>query len=434
MKSNLLQNINQKLDRIKSSEFASQISILASGNIIAQSLVILSSPILTRLYEPADFARFTIFTTFATTLIPVISGRYNIALLVVDDNKESNKLTSLAIILTTLNSLILFLALFFFLENLVNILNISAIKELLLLSPVLMFSTGILIVLNNYLNRFKNYKLLSNALILQALTTTILSIALGLTGTISNGLIIGSLFGPIISVFYILLRKKMMRFNLSFLVRFNLVNLALKYRNFPLYSLPQSTLGSITASLPIFFLTKYYPESIVGYYALSTKITTAGLGVLSKAISQVHIRKVAEQIHSKQDPSQYIIKLTIVLGLIVTFPTLLVIFKAKYLIVNIFGEKWEIAADILVILIPSIVVQFIVSTLSGIFSSTGQLRLAVIWQATAFLSTLLMFIYCSPRLSSYELFEAMVITDVILYLAYYCLIYYAIKNPLPIQR
>lgn len=50
--------------------------ILSSG--IAQVILIITTPIITRLYSPAEFGEFTIFSNIAMILIPIINARYDL--------------------------------------------------------------------------------------------------------------------------------------------------------------------------------------------------------------------------------------------------------------------------------------------------------------------------------------------------------------------
>ena len=95
----------------------------------------------------------------------------------------------------------------------------------------------------------------------------------------------------------------------------------------------------------------------------------------------------------------------------------------------VFGEQWREAGNLLVILLPSLVIKFVVSTLSPVFSSTGNNRLGAMWNVMAFLVTLSMFFVCSGRLELEELFFTIMMLDSALYLFYYVLIWVAITRP-----
>tara|TARA_A100001035_G_scaffold244146_1_gene211649 strand:- start:750 stop:1469 length:720 start_codon:yes stop_codon:yes gene_type:complete len=232
---------------------------------------------------------------------------------------------------------------------------------------------------------------------------------------------------PIFSVFLFLLKYKKFSRNLN--INFNLIFLAKKYRKFPLFSALPSFLNNLTASLPILFLTKYYPLAIVGYYSLSNRVAIAPLGFISKSISQVHLRKVSELIHSDKNPIDYILKLTIILIFVMSIPFLLFTFFGREIIPIIFGNEWEMSGVFISILMPAISIKFIVSTLSPVFSSTGNNKISALWQIFSFISTFFVLYIFSGNLSTKNILIAITITDVILYCLYYFLILYSVRNP-----
>ena len=62
-----------KINKFISDSF---LMILSSG--IAQIILIVTTPIITRLYSPAEFGEFTIFSNIAMILIPIINARYDL--------------------------------------------------------------------------------------------------------------------------------------------------------------------------------------------------------------------------------------------------------------------------------------------------------------------------------------------------------------------
>ncbi|MEI8204180.1 MAG: hypothetical protein WCH34_14255 [Bacteroidota bacterium] len=115
---------------------------------------------------------------------------------------------------------------------------------------------------------------------------------------------------------------------------------------------------------------------------------------------------------------------------IVALPTLALVLYAPTLFVWVFGVQWRLAGELLAILMPSLALRFVVSTVSGVFSSTGNNHLAAFWKILAFLGTFLMFWRLADQLTVKDLFLSMMVLDFVLYSFYYYLIWYAIKHPL----
>src|SRR5699024_604317 len=80
--------IKKIINNIKSNNLLASFSILASGSVIAQLITMLVSPIITRLYSPEDMGNYTLIVTAVSIFGPVISLKYDMAILLVESEKE----------------------------------------------------------------------------------------------------------------------------------------------------------------------------------------------------------------------------------------------------------------------------------------------------------------------------------------------------------
>ena len=62
------------------SEFLKSVFTLAVGSIVAQLLVVIASPFITRLYSPAEIGMYTYFLSSSQIFIAVINGRYDMSI------------------------------------------------------------------------------------------------------------------------------------------------------------------------------------------------------------------------------------------------------------------------------------------------------------------------------------------------------------------
>ena len=60
--------------------FARSTMTLASGTAIAQLLLVLAMPVLTRLYTPADYGALAVYSSTLTVLLVLASLRYEVAI------------------------------------------------------------------------------------------------------------------------------------------------------------------------------------------------------------------------------------------------------------------------------------------------------------------------------------------------------------------
>jgi O-antigen/teichoic acid export membrane protein len=178
---NLLAPIFTKINSLKNSEFVSNVSLLAAGSLMAQSINILSAPIQTRLYSPENFAIFGIYTAILSSLVPAVGGRYEVASVVVKEEKEGLGLYALSIWTALLISTFIFLAFIFWQHELVQILGAQSLGIWWYFLPFAIFFTALNSSVTHFENRQKNYKLITKVLIIQTSVVTLFLIILGVS-------------------------------------------------------------------------------------------------------------------------------------------------------------------------------------------------------------------------------------------------------------
>lgn len=209
----------------------------------------------------------------------------------------------------------------------------------------------------------------------------------------------------------------------------NLVENALKYKQFPLYNATTSMIDNLSMSLPIFFLTKFYSIEVVGLYSLVLRVAMTPLSFVSQAISDVLIIDVTEKIRRKLDASLFIIKISLVLLMVSIIPVIFLYFYGSDIFTSIFGDNWSKSGNILRILLPGILIKFVVSSVSCVFSSCGRNSYAASWKIFSFALTYLVLTVFSGSSSIDSLLNILVVSDIFLYVIYFILIIKAVKNP-----
>lgn len=413
----------------RKSQYARNVGILAAGALVAQVITIAASPILSRLYGPAGFGSYALFAAFVSALSPAICAGYDLAVVVAKDKQQCKALLPLAIWSAGGTSLILLVALLYQFKNLQLLLHAVSLGLWLLLTPFALFLTGIVAALRSYGNSDKDYKSLSRQSVYQALAGAVFGVSLGWYGLEASGLITALLLGLTCGSAYLVWRQRTDLLEIDWRLSRAMLRRARLYSEFPRLNASTSLLDGVTLALPVFFLSRFFPEAVVGYFALLTRVAQAPLGFISRAVAQVHLKRVAEIVHSGGNGVGYLRKITLALIALVAGPTVLLMTLAPSLFSLVFGAQWYEAGRLLVILMPALALRFVVSTVSGVFAATGNLRLGALWRICAFIATFAMFAILAPRLDVTQMFVAMTITDLILYSSYYYLIRRAVATP-----
>jgi O-antigen/teichoic acid export membrane protein len=136
-------------NRAITSNFVQSMGVLMIGTILGQSIYFLSIPVLTRFYEPSVFAEFALFTALVAAIAPVIAGRYEMALIVVNSEEDRSQLLNISILLAVLTSLTCSI-IFGILKSLDLVNEFKFLGFYLYLVPAALFFTAIISILRCY--------------------------------------------------------------------------------------------------------------------------------------------------------------------------------------------------------------------------------------------------------------------------------------------
>jgi lipopolysaccharide exporter len=177
----------------------------------------------------------------------------------------------------------------------------------------------------------------------------------------------------------------LIRRSLSFRVG---VDQARRYLRFPLYDLPASLLSSLSREMPTGVLSIFFVTQWVGFYSIAYRILSVPMQVLGGAIAQVYLPVARDARHSGQLDSFTLSVFDRLLSLSFT-PMLVVAIGAPELISTLLGQRWFIAGEILQYLTPSLLMVFIASPLSEIYSVLERQQEKLIFNISVFITRLI---------------------------------------------
>lgn len=416
------------LRKIRKNHFVQAVAILGSGSLIAQIVALAASPILSRIYEPSDFGLLAVFAAMVASITPAICGKFEVAIVIAKSKNAGRQLLGISLQVAFVISLLLMISTFVFEEQIIQLFKAEALRNWIYLVPPMMFLTGIVSAFNFYSNRMNEFGMISNSKILIAISSMMVSILLGIAG-LHYGLLLASFLATTSAAIWLLYKYRYLltRRNLGWNQRKQvLIN---RYRDFPLYNASTGLLNGVTLSLPVLFLSRYFPDEAVGYYALMIRVVQAPLGIISGAVSQVNLNKVSNLVNRGLNARPYLIRITLIsIGLVLPF-CLVIFFFAPQLFAWVFGEQWRVAGQYLHVLIPAISLRFVVSMLSTTFGATHNNQLGAVWKILSFVTTFAVFLYYAPRLEVFEMMVVFLVKDLVLYSLYYVMIWYAAGHP-----
>lgn len=342
------------MQRLTHSIFARNVIIFMSGAAIAQVFNVAASPILSRLYEPAAFGLFAFFISTVTLLEIAVTGRYEQAIVLPENEEDAANVMGLALLLTSSLSVGAILLVWFGGTAFAHAFGVPELVPWLWLIPPYLFVTGIYNSLNYWSTRHKQFSRLSISQIFRAGGTVGIQILVGFIRGGAVGLIGGKVVGQsLASVSLFLQVWRDDRHKLHRLVswgRFKTV--ARRYRDFPRYGAPQALLNSLSLGVFTFLMTPFFGPTVVGYYALTKKVLGLPARLLGEAIRQVFFPKATELMQTGGDVYRFLLMTTFGLLAIGSVPTLIVVLFGPQLFAFVFGAEWYRAGIYAQVLMP----------------------------------------------------------------------------------
>lgn len=415
-------------NRLRHSNFARQVGILLKGSIVAQLITVAAAPILTRIYSPEAFGILAMFAAIISAISPGITGRYDMAAIVIKDEDEGRQLFTISVIFNFFLCILITLSLPFFSISSYATSTYSDLGWLIYLIPPTIFLTGFINSYKSWANRTEDYFAISWSLIYQNAAFSVLAILLLAMTHEKNGLVYSTVIATAATLIFLCLRYKNRLRLINFHSCKESLALARSYKDYPLFNATTSIINGFTSNLPVFYIAKFFGTTEVGLYALLIKVGALPLSALADAVSRVNLRKISALVNANTNPISYFTKITLALFCISLLPTILITLWGGPLFSLAFGPEWYTAGVLLTILMPALAVQFIVSTLSLSFLATGKLRLVSYWQALSFILSVVIFEIAGRNGDIYEFFWYYMLKDIVAYTVYYLILVYVLRK------
>lgn len=375
--------IKLKEKYLPANSFRNDFVTLSMGRILSQVIPLVITPILTRLYTPADFGVFATFLSLVTIVSLVSNGRYNLAITL---PKKLDKATELLIVCiigvvaTSLFSLILFLS---FGTDILNWLSLSGKQSLAFLIPL-----GVLIVASiesvyYWLLRRRDYKFLSRNFIVQTGVTTLLKLAFAFLYWGWFGLVFAYILGALLSLIFLTVRFLKNSDFINVVKGINkkdLLNTAKEYKEFPMLSMPADGINSVANQLPNILLNSLFGSSTAGFYSVTHRVLGLPVSFVSSAMTDVYRERASADYRDKGD-SRGIFLVTLKYLSLFSIPIFAFLFLfAPTIVPFLLGEQWVEVGEYIRILTPLFLFRFIASPLSSTLYINKKQKHLLLWQ------------------------------------------------------
>jgi len=353
--------------RLRKRNFLANVMMLTGGTALGQGLVVLTSPLITRLYTPKDLGVLAVYISILAILVIVASLRYEMAIpLPKEDEIAANLLATCFLIMLGM-SLLSGLGVWLLGEQIMRWTHSPALKPYLWLLPLSLLGAGAYRTLNYWAIRKKAFTHIAKTKLSQSVGQVITQLGLGLMKLGPLGLILGDVVGRVGgsgTLAALLWRQDgeaIKRVSFSEMRR-----AVRRYWRFPILSSTAALINSVGLQLPPLLLAAFYGAEVAGWFALGQRVLGIPITLLGTSVAQVFLAESAKIVKTCPEKMPGFFSKLIINMLLPGLPLAgLLALIAPWLFLTLFGKEWVEAGVYLRILSPMFLLQFLANPTGG---------------------------------------------------------------------
>ena len=372
---------------------------LIGGTTIAQALNFIFSPITTRLFSPEVFGDLSVFTSITGIIGIIICLRYELAIVLPQDDDEGFSLLKLCLIFATIISILAGI-IFLFAGNAIYVsFGAPNLVQYWYYVPISLFLTGIIQACNYWLTRTRQFVVLSWNKVIPVIVVNVVSIGLGLLGNRALGARLFAILLSNIANIAVLAKAVAPEFiSKKHATQSDYQQLIKKYKNFLIYDIWGALLNNLSWMIVPILMNAYYGSNAAGQYSIGMRVIQIPASLIGASITQVFLKNAVDEKYKKK-LYPYTVNLAKKLFIITLPIALFFLFLGKEVFKVLFGQKWGLAGQYMQILSIWSIVWFISSPISSIYTIVQKQNISLI-TSTLNLVTRVLSLYLGRLLNS----------------------------------
>ncbi len=338
------------VQRLKASKLVRNAAILATGTVAGQMIIWSATPILTRLYSPAEYGVFGVFMTLAVLLAVIGTLRFDQAIMLERADAGAARVLALCFAVSIVVAVIavpaVLLAQWAYRSN-VGPAAATDIWDFLVFIPLLALPTSLRAAVNMAQIRGKNFKIVALTDVFNAGFMSGTQLVAGLLGAGAAGLIAGPSVAAAVSAGLLITFLWWQGFfkNLAGVTLSEVLAKARQHYRFAVFSMPGALLEKFAKRLPIFVLAAFFGVAEVGFFWLTFRLFVQPMRLLARNTRKAYYQRAVELHHRGRSLAPLLKRTTIILVLLTTPPMLCFAFFGEELFSFIFGAEWRRAGE-----------------------------------------------------------------------------------------
>lgn len=373
------------LARLRTRGFGRNVAVVMGGTVAGQLLLVAVSPVVTRIFGPADFGLLAVYSSTLTIALAFAALRYEMAVPVAADDDAALNLVALSVAITALFTAVLALLLPLVGPALLTAVKARALLPYAWLLPVGFFAGGLYLSLSAWTVRRGGYGVIARTRLSQSVGQVALQLGGGVLGWGAVALLLSDVVGRasgVMSFSLLLARERPLRGRVTLR---RMREQAWRFRRFPLISSTSTALNTSGLMLPALLLAALFGPAVAGWFALGQRVIGVPLTWIGQSMAQVFFSEAARLAREDRPAMRSLFHRTT--GRLLRFGALPLVaggLLAPWVFPLVFGGQWPESGWYVLLLTPMLVGQFVVSPVSQVVFAIERQDLQLGWDALRF--------------------------------------------------
>jgi len=357
------------------------VAILASGTVVAQALMMVAAPVLTRLYSPSEMGLLAVYASLISLVGGVCTLRYELAIPLPKDDRESINVFAVTLFSVAMVALVSVGVLATASEGLLARAQASELAPYLWMVPCGILALGIYQPLHFWAVRNRDFVIIARTKVARSGSQIAIQVGTGALSVGVGGLLIGHLAGQAAGIGSLARtlcgRDQALLKEISARAALTAAN---RYRRFPLYSVWSSGVQSVGQYGTMILLAALFGPAVSGLYYLAYRLAAMPIDMFGSAIGQSIHRTVAEARESG-NVGEVLLRPVSIMQRLVVGPALILAAVAPPLAEAILGSSWTGVGVYLQCLMPWLVMTLIFAPMQPVIPVMEWQRLGLVFQS-----------------------------------------------------
>ncbi|WP_371375320.1 lipopolysaccharide biosynthesis protein [Thalassotalea aquiviva] len=311
------------------------LGVMVGGSIASQLLLLLTIPIITRMFGQQAYGEYGQFMSLLNIVTPVAALCLPIAILIQNNTFSVVKIINVASCLYFITSSFLLFAV------LITNLLYPSLPALFYMLPFSVFLSGLYEISRQQNIKISKFAKISLAGVLSSFFATVIKVLSGLFTQNPLFLIVGNILGLFVNINQLGLPIK--KINLPSIKL--IIHTIKKNKDITKYRTMQTLLSASAINIPIFIYSSFFSTDIIGQYYIALSLAGLPIVLIGKSITDVFYPKWLAAIENNENLSSALVKSCFTILSISIFLYLPIYFISEFAFKIYLGEGWDLVSD-----------------------------------------------------------------------------------------